>query len=541
MASTFLSGYEIQEPLSGGAIQTLLARQKATGRAMLIHRFPDPGDGSGRHTILWKEALRLLLTAADLNAEVLDWADEGEFCYIATGDSPECRRLLQLLPPGLGASAPPPAAAGLKPEKSKATGEFPAFGPLPDVPPAPAPPVAEPEPDSFASLFKVPLGEPVQAVPEHPGVPDAVTDPGQKGEFTRLFSAPPAPPKPATPPPPPAAAAPPAPAVVVPPVQPAPPPRAEPAEQGPGEFTRMFTSPFAVKKSEPLLAPSAPRRPETEETQLAPASTEPLPFEAPPARPPRTIVRPVHVSTGTHPAMQEAGPAGPPQAPPVAAASPQPPPAQGVGEFTMMFQKPPLAKDLTGQTPSRHHPPFASPPAPPPAPGEFTELFRNPVAAPTGPDSGPQPGEFTKLFGDAQKSPLSPAAPVPAAQAPVGEYTRLFGSGAAAPASPPPAAPVQPPKGSGATDLFASIPDPTGSQQPYRFSEGPSEYTQVMRSSGATPAVPPSPAKVAAPPPAAAPVPRPAPKSAFSPAIIGIAAIVVVALMLVLVVVFRNL
>ena len=315
MASTFLSGYEIQEPLSGGAVQTLLARQKATGRGILIHRFPNPGDGSARHTLLWKEALRLLLTATDMNAEVLDWADEGEFCYIATGDSPECRRLLQLLPRAPEASSPPissvspaPAAAGLKVEKSKETGEFLAMSPLPDVAPPPAPPVAKAEPDSFTSLFKAPLGEAVPPVAEYTGIPEAVTDPGHRGEFTSLFSTLEAPPKPAAPAPPPPPAAPPPPA---PPPSLAQPPAAGPHELGPGEFTRMFTSPFAAKKSEPPPYPALPKRPQTEETLLVPSAGEQPPSPPPPARPPRTIVRPVHVATGAHPAMMEPPPPAP--------------------------------------------------------------------------------------------------------------------------------------------------------------------------------------------------------------------------------------
>lgn len=113
---------------------------------------------------------------------------------------------------------------------------------------------------------------------------------------------------------------------------------------------------------------------------------------------------------------------------------PPPPPQQPAspGEFTQMFSAPPAA------------PPRPQPPSPQPAasPGEFTRLFSAPSAPPPPPPSSPPaPGSFTAFFQapppaqpqtpPEEASPVtllfrSPAQPAPPRRAPAGEFTLML-------------------------------------------------------------------------------------------------------------------
>jgi hypothetical protein len=223
---------------------------------------------------------------------------------------------------------------------------------------------------------------------------------------------------------------------------------------------------------------------------------------------------------------------------PKPAASPAPSPLPAVppaaatrepGEFTRLFQKPPSA--VTAQ---------ARPPAPATAgPGEFTQLFARsapsqrpdppqpvaqveppsmpiaPTPMPVAPAPMPnfpapaasenQPGEFTRLF----RSPLAPPSegsrdPMPVAspaQNSAGEFTRIFGGGTPR-GSGQPVAPPSPPG-----SLTESL-EPRQSAPPMipPASAGPGEFTRVINRPSS---VPPTPSPLVAssppPPPAAAP------------------------------------
>lgn len=473
MASAFLNNFEIIEPLTGGAVQTLLARQKRTGRQVLVHRFPDPGDAS--HRTLWKEALRRLLNPEGFKVEVLDWADESTVCYLATSDSPECRQLgawLQgqaLRPPGAPAGVSPPPALpeektqdsialpfALTPEAARRAApaetskpeipktapriEEPASGPgeftrlfqsafagkdfSPESPTDPvmsAPEIAKPRAEgaSFTGLFGAKAETPQAA--SKPSVPAATPESGEEmGEFTRMFSMPSQPAAKA-------AAPPPAPAAKAEPPKPAPPPAAPtaaPAEE-PGEFTQMFQgmSPPPATPGAPAAAPPAPaaKTPPPPPAPLAPQEG-PGEFTQMFSQPGTTPARPA--SSSALPAPPQQGPAfTPPFRPtrtivrPVNVGKTPPAPAPEIqDEFERLFGKA-SGGESRGQ-------------APPPGPGEFTQMFQGAGVSPgpppmsgTPPAKGPassEPGEFTKLFSQPQFGSTPSAPPSTGAAAPSG-------------------------------------------------------------------------------------------------------------------------
>ncbi|HTA69141.1 MAG TPA: hypothetical protein VK776_12715 [Bryobacteraceae bacterium] len=229
-----------------------------------------------------------------------------------------------------------------------------------------------------------------------------------------------------------------------------------------------------------------------------------------------------------------------------------PAPAREPGEFTRLFQQ----RQAGGTAPVSSPPVPASPAAPshaPPsvpsratssAPDEFTQRFGRgghsepneppPMATPASATPSPlasekqQPGEFTRLF----RSPLAtPPAESPMTSLPKsspaggapGEFTRIFGGGTppvsstAPPAVPPPAPPPVPASAPGS--LTESLePRNAAPGKPdaslLGASDAPGEFTRVIRgpaggSSSATPA-----SSAGSPPAAAAAPPMPPPFAA---------------------------
>lgn len=261
----------------------------------------------------------------------------------------------------------------------------------------------------------------------------------------------------------------------LPPSAPAPPPAmaplpvAEPPQQQPGEFTRMFGgAAVSAPPPPPAPAPPAPSQQQPGEftrlfgghstaTPASPAQHQPGPFTRqfasapPPVEPPRPP---------SAPAFQVAPPFGPPEAPP------KPEPHSGPGEFTKLFGSPLGANPLPVEEIERgvlapppapsHARPFSGPSdftiqfghsqdsgdaAPPPPPPEFnknlaaTGLFSVPLplhAEPQQPAAPAGPGEFTRVMmrpagfqppqapaAPAAYSPAAPPAPGTLASAPI--------------------------------------------------------------------------------------------------------------------------
>jgi hypothetical protein len=205
-----------------------------------------------------------------------------------------------------------------------------------------------------------------------------------------------------------------------------------------------------------------------------------------------------------------------PSAPPPAAVTSEP------GEFTQLFRK---AAPSTVRAEER-------PALETAGPGEFTQLFQRsgqsqrtdppqPLGpsvapsmpmAPTPPASDNQPGEFTRLFrsplatpSEASREPLPVGSP---SQNAPGEFTRIFGAGTprggSAPSAPPTAPSAAPPSMPGS--LTESLePRQSAPAMTPPAPAGPGEFTRVigLPSSAATPAF--SAAPSSPPPPAAAP------------------------------------
>lgn len=461
MAPAFLNNFEIIEPLTGGAVQTLLARQKRTGRQVLVHRFPDPGDGS--HRALWKEALRRLLNPEEFQVEVLDWADETTVCYLATNDSPECRQLGAWLQ-GQAISKPggpvrvTPAAAMAEEKTQDLLAPSPAAASTRVAAPESAqaaPRIEEPGggPGEFTRLFQSAFAE-KEFSPESPtdpvmSAPDVANPRTEKASVTEVFGTKAETPQPQS--------------------KPSAPGASGEAGEEMGEFTRMFAMP-----PQPGVKPAAP--------SPTPAKAEPPKEAAPP------LARAEEPGEFTK-LLQGADPSRPPAPTPAAASSPpagktppSPPgpsaPQEGPGEFTRMFSEPgvsraqpagPSAKPTPPQQGPAFTPPFRptrtivrpvnvgkTPPAPAP---EIQDEFERLFGKSSGGESavqGPQqkPGEFTQMFQGSGVSPGpppvsgTPPAKAPAASEP-GEFTKLFsqpqfgstasasGSGLGAPPSSP--------------------------------------------------------------------------------------------------------
>ena len=226
----------------------------------------------------------------------------------------------------------------------------------------------------------------------------------------------------------------------------------------------------------------------------------------------------------------------------VAPAAAGPMPARDPGEFTRQFQNEP--------TGSRAGLASAPPPAAEPhVPGEFTQLFGRggqsqpsalppmmsppPIspppmmpAAPAPPppplvSEKPQPGEFTRLF----RNPLATPAESPISSLPTnspstrtpGEFTRIFGGGtppgtsvppppAAMPAPPPPPPTTPGPLTESLDPRHAPTSKPDSNQ--LAATSAPGEFTRVIRGSGGIGS---SPTQPPAPPPAAAAPASPVP------------------------------
>lgn len=174
------------------------------------------------------------------------------------------------------------------------------------------------------------------------------------------------------------------------------------------------------------------------------------------------------------------------------------------GEFTRLFQAPPMMP--TGPVPAAKPPAPAAPQVTPPpqaAPaaqpaGEFTRMFQaqaQPAPTRAQPAKPEGPGEFTRFF-EAQVNPPSPRNPAPSASAPIqaapkpGEFTQFFEA--------------QPPR----ADLRNPVVAPVPPVQPVHSGPKQGEFTKVfgpgeVRSLAATP-LPTRPEPV---PPAPAPAP----------------------------------
>jgi hypothetical protein len=205
-----------------------------------------------------------------------------------------------------------------------------------------------------------------------------------------------------------------------------------------------------------------------------------------------------------------------------------PPPSRDPGEFTRLFQQ-----QQVGSAVPPVQPPPAAPatPAEASAPGEFTQLFGRggrsqpsepaPKATPAPVMPAPlasekqQPGEFTRLF----RSPLATPAESPmnslpsAASSPraPGEFTRIFGGGTApgasapiapSPASAPPPAPAWAP--GPLTESLDPRHQPTNKPDmtPSGPAPGPGEFTRVIHGSAGSGTVPPPAPPLPAPAPA---------------------------------------
>jgi hypothetical protein len=195
--------------------------------------------------------------------------------------------------------------------------------------------------------------------------------------------------------------------------------------------------------------------------------------------------------------------------------APPPPPAAAPGEFTQLFHTPAAAPqpEKPHPLPQQAQPQPRVQPQPPAQPGEFTRMFQAPVTRPAPPQAQPQPppqpappsaqpGEFTRMFQSPQRSTPQPA-PVPTGPAPSststpGEFTRFFET---------PVAPGPLPQSPAIQKPLA--PQPPGSGGVNRVGE----FTQMF-GRGSVPSAPPPPPS--APPPVASgatnafAVPRPA-------------------------------
>jgi hypothetical protein len=346
---------------------------------------------------------------------------------------------------------PAPAAPADRTPATEGPGEFTRLFEMPSVPQASAqgpstPPVDETAADPAvpASADEAPRDPAAPAPAEEPASDPAEPAPAEEpagaegpGEFTRLFEVPSvpqasptpraAPPPPPPPPPPPAPAGPAAPSSEAPVEEPGPPAEPTPAQpasgarpteepaatQGPGEFTRLFGM------------PSVPEAP-AEEPASSPAPA-PADERADGSAPDRAAK-----GEPVQPAADHAGETAHPGAP-----AQEPPPAQGPGEFTRLFEMPDGPAAPQG-------PPAAGPP-PPPAPPARPGPSKPPPLSPPKQAEDASDGEFTRMFGRAQDVPPTSPFSWPAQKPPPDRSRSEPGT----PATPAPRGPTAPDKGKG--------------------------------------------------------------------------------------------
>jgi hypothetical protein len=245
---SFLGGkYQPAEQVIDGAIQTFRGRQLGTGRAVFLHRIPNPT--SQAQASLLKLLLSSLYSSSVVKENVLDFGEEGDICYVVTQNLPQClllREWLQFEMDRCGA-----ASAAVEQKNGEPTLYELASRPAPgEIVPATG---AAKEPENrgdFTRLFygeplSKPQAAPVRAItlvspesalakdtPNPPAAPSTAPKPetardesgGQRqGEFTKLFQA---------------SAAEPAPTKR--PDDEDTPPIVASSDAGPGEFTRFF-------------------------------------------------------------------------------------------------------------------------------------------------------------------------------------------------------------------------------------------------------------------------------------------------------------
>jgi hypothetical protein len=220
--------------------------------------------------------------------------------------------------------------------------------------------------------------------------------------------------------PPPAAAAPPPP--------PAAAETAPSASAAPGDFTRLFRSPWSAPASPPGAPATPPPAPQEGGGELtrgpgAAASLEPPPAPPPSPGPARTAPRRGSF-TGLFGKLEV------PQAAP-------PPPAEPQGGADELYRR----LHGTPEPPSPPTPP-SPPPSPPPArPGEFTQVFGAAATTPAAPARPPSAGLGPPAV--PQAWPPEPRA-APSPQGGADYVARLQGTRPAVPPAPSPATPTAP-------------------------------------------------------------------------------------------------